>query len=425
MPTFNIRPDTGLRRRNFRPSPRFVKGLERQYTPTPWQPRPRTGPYVPRTPPEPPRPVELPLPHTPANLVNGGFRPYIPPSVLDPSGGRISAALRAFQFYNDWENYVEGGGPMTRSLVWYNYQKVESCGGGGGPVSRTQSWPSCNPAGFAFNPSTAGNYTPNYNARVYVWGDATGQKVGNSVYYKPGFSLLPQTGYKRVGHFTVPQMRPMPHPDLRPDLALHPDAVTAPALPIPRLLAPYRARQAVHRNVGYGLETYSGHTGTGLSPVSGARAGFAPATARPVPTPDPLLPGETTTSRRHLNVPGPKVRERKARVPGWVMTALRASHTVGEVDDALDALFDALPKDIQKRVPRSGRTKRGAKIGEGKAYLTPYDKAKALARYWRYLDLSEAIWNLIKNEVIDRTLGRANAGADNFSNKRLGGARFI
>ena len=113
------------------------------------------------------------------------------------------------------------------------------------------------------------------------------------------------------------------------------------------------------------------------------------------------------------------------RVPRAVSMALGAIHQATEVKDFVDALFEALPKELQKSAPKSGKTMRGSRLPPGTPYTTTYDKARQLYRHWHEVDFDDAVKELLKNHLEDELVGRISGGSDDFSKKRLGGARFM
>lgn len=118
--------------------------------------------------------------------------------------------------------------------------------------------------------------------------------------------------------------------------------------------------------------------------------------------------------------PGPGVKERKGEMPGWAMNVMKGVWAATEAIDAIDAIWKALPKDIRDATPKTGRTRKGALIGEGKAYSTPLDKAKHLYDNLDKLDLPEAIKNLIINHYTDALMGRFHGTVDK-ARRRAGG----
>lgn len=118
--------------------------------------------------------------------------------------------------------------------------------------------------------------------------------------------------------------------------------------------------------------------------------------------------------------PPPKTKERKGQVATAVGKAVAIAFQVTEGVDAVEAIYDSLPDHIKRRTAKSGKTRKGALIGEGVRYSTPYDKAMALYRHYRHIDLSEAAKNLIINQIVDYLIGRGSSqGADKLR-KQLG-----
>lgn len=249
-----------------------------------------------------------------------------------------------------------------------NQYEMEACGPAGGPTTSLEGWPVCGidlPIG------------PNYKVlpfgAVYQWGPRTGNYYRPYVWHQAGIkwnfdgTFPARQGFAAIG----PVYSPLPGISL-------PLPSPSPALGNPTLQPP------------------------GLPP----RKFKDPFAHNPRP-------------------PGPRMKERKARVPAPAMMALRAAYAGTEALDVLDALYDALPKDIRKQVPKTGITRNGAKIGPGKRYATPIDKAKHLYRNLDKMDLAQALQNLIANHYEDAVMGRLNGGVDKFARQFLGGARFV
>lgn len=269
--------------------------------------------------------------------------------------------------FNKWAWELARNGPTWR---FGNNYDVDACGPSGGPVTSTQAWPYCG-TDFLIQPP----YNVNAYGNVYVWGprayyhgsikDATWNFGGTAFYYRRG--LPARQGYAAVG----PTFSPLPGVSMNmplPSPTLGTPANQPPGIPPRRYRDPF-----AHRN----------------------------------------------------NPPGPKMKERKAKVPLPAMMALRAAYAGTEALDVLDALYDALPPDVRRQVTKSGVTRNGARAGPGVKYATPIDKAKHLYRNLDKMDLAQALQNLIANHYEDAVMGRLNAGVDKFARQFLGGARFV
>lgn len=105
-------------------------------------------------------------------------------------------------------------------------------------------------------------------------------------------------------------------------------------------------------------------------------------------------------ARPRLRPPGVGVKERKAEVRG----AVQAVHTFSsrvfgettEFIDAIDAFYEALPEDFQKR-QRAMRHGKAPKLT---------DKLALLYRHWNDVDLNKAIDNLVLNQIEDKLVGK-------------------
>lgn len=118
--------------------------------------------------------------------------------------------------------------------------------------------------------------------------------------------------------------------------------------------------------------------------------------------------------------PPPKTHEKKGQVAAAVGAAVKVAFAATEAVDAMEALYEALPDDIKKRTPKSGRTRKGALIGYNQPFATPLDKALVLWRNLRHVNMSEAVKNLIINHIVDYVIGTGSAkGADKLR-KQLG-----
>lgn len=147
----------------------------------------------------------------------------------------------------------------------------------------------------------------------------------------------------------------------------------------------------------------------------------------PVPVPTVLVPhlqddpiGSTRNNGDTLPVspprrpPPPPTKEVKLRaLAGAVGVLQRLGHATTELLDHIDSFHDALPKSKQAR-PKFIK-------GLGWRKASPQDKVRAVMQNFGDLDWNDVIKNIAKNEIEDRTLGRANAGADRFLNNAPGG----
>lgn len=252
------------------------------------------------------------------------------------------------------------------------YKILSSCGGGGGPTKTTNAWPNCS-GQYVVSPGSASSAN---GLTIYQWGPFAGTHPSGWNFHKPGFSLRRQ--------------------------------------------APYTSMPTVRASPSYAP------LGPSVSPRPGETVGVKPATrTKPAPKfqppgrpPPPVKTGEKSIP------PGPKVKERKGNASPVVAKMLQAAYTVTEAKDVVDALWEALPEQIRKATPKTGRTFRNAKVGEGVPYHTIMDRAQAIYKNLQHLNLSEAALNLLMNHYEDKLVGGAMGTIDKGSKKYLGGARF-
>ena len=143
----------------------------------------------------------------------------------------------------------------------------------------------------------------------------------------------------------------------------------------------------------------------------------------PVPIPTVLVPtllddpigstrnnGDTVPVSPPRRPPPPATKEVKLRaITGVVAIAQKAMHATTELLDHIDSFHDALP-DSKKARPKFIK-------GLGWRKASPQDKVRAVMQNFDALDWNEVIKNVAKNELEDRILGRANAGADRALNR--------
>lgn len=116
----------------------------------------------------------------------------------------------------------------------------------------------------------------------------------------------------------------------------------------------------------------------------------------------------------HFNTPpGPGTRERKARMPGWMSTALRLYGSYTEAQDLVEAFYWSLPRErlLNYYSPRYGQTNH--------LYENPSlaEMMQALYENWEYVDLEQTMTNVYQNEFWDTVFGAAGqAGAQTSRN---------
>ena len=151
----------------------------------------------------------------------------------------------------------------------------------------------------------------------------------------------------------------------------------------------------------------------------------------------PAFPPAAPGPVRHL-VPRPRFRDpvpdkpvktkpdkpdRKMNAPPWLVAGMKAAFAGTEVNDAIDAFWDAMPADIKKATPKTYKCTTGCR-NPGTKYHGPLDKARAIAKHWKNLPpevIAKGLAGVAANHFIDEILGRFFGGADN-ARKRIGGS---
>lgn len=161
----------------------------------------------------------------------------------------------------------------------------------------------------------------------------------------------------------------------------------------------------------------------------GGTAPYVPIITKPLPytktdtqtgSPPPIKPPPLPPVEPKSRPPRPREKERKGQVAAGVGAAVKAAFAASEGKDAVEALWDALPDHIKRSTPKTGRTRKGALIGEGQPYSTVLDKALHLFKNLKHLNLSVAARNLLINQIVDKFIGTLSAkGADKLR-KQLG-----
>lgn len=153
-------------------------------------------------------------------------------------------------------------------------------------------------------------------------------------------------------------------------------------------------------------------------PIGGVAPGGARDAARlPRPGPKPA-PAPGTRAQP----PKPREKERKGKIEEGLGKAVQVAFQATEGKDVVDAIWDALPDEYKRRTAKSGVARKGAMIGEGTRYSTPIDKAVAIFKYYKHINLNEAALNLLMNHIVDKLIGHMSSkGADKLR-KQLGAA---
>jgi len=125
-------------------------------------------------------------------------------------------------------------------------------------------------------------------------------------------------------------------------------------------------------------------------PVLGRLDTFnAPRTGNPAPS-TPVKPHVRRPPGRYEN-------EKKSRVRATVAVYLMARNTLSEVNDAVSAVYAALPKSLQS-----------------KSQWSMQQKLVHLTKHWDEVDPVAAYENLVKNQIIDMLVGRVHKRKSEF-----------
>lgn len=96
----------------------------------------------------------------------------------------------------------------------------------------------------------------------------------------------------------------------------------------------------------------------------------------------------------------------------WAVAAYKAMDNISEAAEVVDALYDALPDDVQKRWEKD-RESRGLADQAGQYGIDGADwKAQAIWHNAHKIDWDEAIKNIIQNQVEDALYGAAYSAQD-------------
>ena len=326
------------------------------------------GRWVPPSPLRTPvRPGPIPAPLT---------RPYVPVTPLIRDGAQ--RGLRRLPFYKVFRTvntaanlvtYVIGETSSGQTYV-PGYYIEEACAPG---VFRNNMgiWSACGLPAIIQVPEAS--WQPDRPAFLVTWSQDLGEYTPN-----PSFHILsPGTLYRR--------MDPDPYPNQRAEVVFSP--------PVLRL-RPW----AENNNRPFSVSDIYPNEG----PVAAGRPNPQPR-VRPQPR---LRPGRNTHSS-----PPPKTKEKKVRAGGAVGKLAAAAFAATEGVDLIDALWDALPEDVQRATPRTGVVTNSG-YNPGVRYHSPLDRARAVYRNMNRLNVPQAVRNFIVNHFTDAVIGRASGGAD-------------
>lgn len=122
-------------------------------------------------------------------------------------------------------------------------------------------------------------------------------------------------------------------------------------------------------------------------PLGSQRLNQLPGNARPM---SPRKPPPSNTKERKIT----------SKSQAVMLALQKAAHGVTEGKDLLDAVHKALPA---KHRAKSSR------LGNRWMQPTPQDKLRAVWKNWPSVNMNDMAMNLVKNEIGDRIVGRANA----------------
>ena len=109
-----------------------------------------------------------------------------------------------------------------------------------------------------------------------------------------------------------------------------------------------------------------------------------------------------------------KRRTNSAALLWWYRGAKKLWHETGEYCDRVNAIFDALPKDVRTSYQRRGQ---GRNVFTMRPKISCADKTAIILQNLHRLDMNEAIKNLVVNEIEDRIIGAGFKSLDDAARK--------
>jgi len=402
--------------------------------PGPRRPNRRPGPKRPRRPAQPGRPARPSRPPSPAPRPSPRPTPSLPrPAVPRPRPQQVPSRPGGVRFWRHpllWSEVAAG------AILWafYTPQQTGSwdLAGAGfanicGPVADDPAYAAAHiwrfsdglcttPGCGTGNQSIAGSdFAPSDSSRcARLW---QGPRLTNPFRYH----LIEQWSRNEEGPVTGTPTRPHyygapGHPNQWPvDLPLPPPFWIPGGLPAPTPMpTPYPAVPARPQSPlpTPGAEVSESGNGINYSPIR-PDVWSDPGTSLDLYPPGNPNPQPWPAPRFNPRPPGPKERELKAK---WISpVTAKLWRLLGQVTEGIDfvaALYNALPKSVRRRVR-----------AENNFFVTPRDKAEALWRYWREINLNEAMRQLIREQFVDTFYGRI-AGTANRRYGELTGSPF-
>lgn len=339
---------------------------------------------------------------------------------------RIQGGSRRVNFTRFMQHYQLAKGVVNavRFIVSRNvvrdppldgYVLTLSCSGGGGPWNHLAGFPSC--AGpFVISPSAMANGgldgSPARPPVIYKWGPYSHDHPSGGQYYFPGqrwtrvvtagkpqiVTTQKQIIVREPYTYQVPFWKPFTAPGFEPEV-----------LPWPWRAIPQRRPSGLPED---------GERGNGPRPAAPASPDWLPGPGttfifrpgnRPVTRP-PVQPGTDPGTGTNPRPKPRRVRKREkekkrfAKISG---VPARIVSAVTETADVIDALYEALPKHIRTKLWRAEYYKN--KGTDQFTTLSPQDKAWYIYKYWKHLDLDQALVNIGLNQIEDFLIGQASS----------------
>lgn len=376
-----------------------------------------------------PRPGGIPRPWSiPPRPANDPIRTPTPAN----DNGRIRGAYRGIG-----RKVYYGRVAYNVISMWYRLKTVKeppldgyiqtlNCGQTGGPFLDIAGFPSCSGPFLVDAFALGAGVTANRPPIIYQWGPVVGPGPGTTTYYNPGIrwervvtagqsqvtvETVTRTEYVErtwewtettpwIVPFDYPNPFPMPYRSIptRPDSPL-PERTERGPSPRPRP---------------------GPRPDNPLFPGPGWEVTFP--NPRPVvrPTYPPVIgPGTDPGTRPNPRPARPRPREKEKKVYAKIKgAAARLVSGATETADFVEAIYEALPEKLRKKLEKKYRQQA---IREGRwVTVPPQQKAIWVYRYWKQVDIVQAMKNLGVNEVEDRVIGKLAQGARETS-RRAGG----
>ena len=139
----------------------------------------------------------------------------------------------------------------------------------------------------------------------------------------------------------------------------------------------------------------------------GAEVAPTPVVHPPIIPGVPVVPGPVSPTPRQPPGPGTSERKVRLRYRGVVRAIRFAVGTVTEYLDVLAALYGALPKQYRPGYYRLHR-KDGSTYWVKRWNPSVIQRAEAVWKHLDKIDMTDALGNIVQNEIEDQLIGRAN-----------------